>query len=69
MGVTSLRAASFSGSAVLPYGLIVIAKVNDVDPHAWLADVLAGIAERPVHQIDELLPWNWRSGAAEVQAA
>lgn len=54
---------------MLPYGLIVIAKVNDVDPHAWLADVLAGIAERPVHQIDELLPWNWRSGAAEVQAA
>ena len=34
--------------------------MNDVDPQAWLADVLARIAEHPAHQIDELLPWNWR---------
>ena len=39
--------------------LIVTAKMNDVDPQAWLADVLARIAEHPVQKLDELLPWNW----------
>ena len=42
------------------YSLIVTAKMNDIDPQAWLADVLARIAEHPAHRIDELLPWNWR---------
>ena len=35
-------------------------KMNDIDPQAWLADVLARIAERPAQKLDELLPWNWR---------
>src|SRR5258707_260703 len=42
------------------YGLIVTAKLNDVDPQAWLADILARIAEHPASRIDDLLPWNWR---------
>jgi transposase len=46
--------------AAAMYSLIVTAKLNDVDPQAWLADVLARIAEHPAHRIDELLPWNWR---------
>ena len=46
------------------YSLIVTAKLNDIDPQAWLADVLARIAGHPAHRIDELLPWNWRSGSA-----
>jgi transposase len=46
------------------YSLIVTAKLNDVDPQAWLADVLARIAEHPARDIDELLPWNWRSRSA-----
>ena len=46
--------------AAAMYSLIATAKLNDVDPQAWLADVLARIAEHPAHQIDELLPWNWR---------
>jgi hypothetical protein len=41
------------------YSLIVTAKMNDVDPQAWLADVLARIADHPVHRTDELMPWNW----------
>ena len=39
--------------------LIGTAKLNDVDPQAWLADVLGRIAETPQNRLDELLPWNW----------
>jgi transposase len=46
--------------AAAMYSLIVTAKMNHVDPQAWLADVLARIAEHPAHRIDELLPWNWQ---------
>jgi transposase len=49
--------------------LIVTAKLNDVDPQAWLADVLARIAAHPAHRIDDLLPWNWRPRAPHTQAA
>jgi transposase len=43
--------------------LIVTAKLNDIDPQTWLADVRARIAGHPAHRIDELLPWNWRPGS------
>ena len=46
------------------YSLIVTAKMNGVDPQAWLADVLARIAGHPAHRIDELLPWNWQPRSA-----
>jgi transposase len=46
--------------AAMMYSLILTAKMNDVDPQAWLADVLAHIASHPAHRLDELLPWNWR---------
>lgn len=39
--------------------LIQTAKLNDVDPQAWLADVLARIAGHPLNKLEELLPWNW----------
>lgn len=45
--------------AAFMYSLIVTAKLNDVDPQAWLADVLARIADHPSHQLDDLLQWNW----------
>jgi len=48
--------------------LIVTAKLNDIDPQAWLADVLARIAEHPAHKLDELLPWNWRRQADKMAA-
>src|ERR1700730_1179364 len=51
------------------YSLIVTAKMTDVDPQAWLADVLARIAEHPVQRLDELLPWNWRSAIRNVDQA
>ena len=39
--------------------LIMTAKLNDVDPQAWLADVLARIAEIPQSRLADLLPWRW----------
>ena len=45
--------------AAAMYSLIVTAKMNRVDPQAWLADVLARIAAHPAHRLGELLPWNW----------
>jgi transposase len=51
------------------YSLIVTAKMNDVDPQAWLADVLARIAEHPARKLDELLPWNWRLSATTRRQA
>ena len=55
--------------AAAMYSLIVTAKMNDIDPQAWLADVLARIAEHPASRIDELLPWNWRSQRAAINRA
>lgn len=49
------------------YTLIETCKLNDVDPRAWLADVLARIADHPAKRIADLLPWNWK--AAETTAA
>nr|WP_244426256.1 IS66 family transposase [Rhizobium mesoamericanum] len=49
--------------------LIMTAKLNDIDPQAWLADVLARIADHPVSKIDELLPWNWKAEKAAIAAA
>jgi transposase len=51
--------------AAAVYSLIVSCKMNDVDPHAWLADVLERIAAHPSHRIDELLPWNWKMSREE----
>ena len=54
------------------YTLIETAKLNDVDPQAWLADVLARLPDHPTKRLDELLPWNWkanRTAAALAQAA
>lgn len=44
--------------------LIHTAKLNDINPQAWLADVLARINDHAIHRLDELLPWNW---AAEME--
>jgi len=41
--------------------LIVTARLNDIDPQAWLADVLARIADHPARRIDRLPLWNWKN--------
>ena len=69
------KAWLFAGSdrggqrAAFLYSLIVTAKLNDIDPQAWLADVLARIADHPANRIDELLPWNWTAQQPAAQAA
>jgi transposase len=55
--------------AAAMYSLIVTAKMNGVDPQAWLADVLTRIATHPAHRLDELLPWNWTQTASAMAAA
>ena len=60
------KAWLFAGSdrggerAAAVYSLIVTAKLNDIDPRAWLADVLARIGDHPASRLSDLLPWNWR---------
>ena len=44
--------------AAFMYTLISTAKLNNIDPQAWLADVLARIADIPQARLSELLPWN-----------
>jgi transposase len=54
--------------AAVMYSLIVTAKMNDVDPQAWLADVLARIADLPQKRLHELLPWNWKADQERKKA-
>ena len=55
--------------AAAMYSLIVTAKMNGVDPQAWLTDVLSRIAAHPAHRLDELLPWNWTPASSTIAAA
>ena len=55
--------------AALMYTLIGTAKLNDLDPQAWLADVLARIADTPQTKLTELLPWNWDNPKLDAVAA
>lgn len=46
-------------AAAIAYTLIETAKLNDVDPQAWLTDVLDRIADHPINRVGDLLPWVW----------
>jgi transposase len=69
------KAWLFAGSdrggerAAAIYSLIVTAKLNDIDPRAWLADVLARISDHPASRLHELLPWHWKMSESETTAA
>src|ERR1700720_3868093 len=54
--------------AAAMYSLIITAKMNGVDPQAWLTDVLSRIAAHPAHRLDELLPWNWTPPTSAISA-
>lgn len=57
---------TFAGSdeggrrAAAVYTLVETAKLNGIDPRAWLADMLARLPDHPAKKIDALLPWNWK---------
>jgi transposase len=61
---------TFAGSdvgghrAAAMYTLIETCRLNEVDPRAWLAEVLQRLAAHPARQIDELLPWTWKARQA-----
>lgn len=69
------KAWLFAGSdrggqrAAFMFSLITTAKLNDVDPQAWLADVLTRIADIPQQRLHELLPWNWQPSRAQLPVA
>ena len=46
--------------AAVMYSLIATARMNNVDPEAWLRDVLARLPDHPAKHLHELLPWNWK---------
>jgi len=55
--------------AAAMYTLIETAKLNDVDPEAWLRDVLRRINDHPASRLGELLPWNWQAANGHRLAA
>ena len=55
--------------AIFMYTLIATAKLNDIDPQAWRADVMCRIADHPAKRIADLLPWNWRPQNRAAEAA
>ncbi|MCW0232498.1 MAG: IS66 family transposase [Ferrovibrio sp.] len=69
------KAWLFAGSerggerAAFMYSLIITAKLNDVDPQAWLADVLARMPNLTVSRLPEMLPWNWTGGRVQEHQA
>ena len=56
---TEYADAAGGKAAAIAYTLIETAKLNAVDPHAWLADTLARIPDYKITKVDDLLPWRW----------
>ena len=55
--------------AAATYTLIVTVKLNDLEPQAWLANVLDRIADLPQTRLHELLSWNWKAERHQALAA
>ena len=61
--------AGWVGAAAAFYTLIETAKLNGLDPEAYLRDVLARIADHPQKRLADFLPWNWTLPATAAEAA
>ena len=64
-----MGSAAGGKAAAIAYALIETAKMNGVDPQAWLADVFDRIAEHHSNRIDELPPGNTRPDSVPSDAA
>jgi transposase len=66
-----LFAGSDAGGETLASAMTIVetAKFNGLDPQAYLADIFARIHDHKINRIDELLPWNWKPVANQVNAA
>ena len=66
-----LFAGSDAGGETLASAMTIVetAKFNGLDPQAYLADIFARIQDHKINRIDELLPWNWKPVANQVNAA
>ena len=56
-----MGSASGGRAAAIAYTLIETARLNHVDPQAWLAQVLERIPDYKINRVEELLPWNCAS--------
>ena len=54
--------------AAAMYTLIQTCRLNDVDPHAWLREVIAQISDHPQTRLHELLPWEWKARQQRPEA-
>jgi transposase len=69
------RAWLFAGSdrgaerAAVICTLNVMAKLNEIDPQTWLADVLSRIAHHRISELERLLPWHWAAERAHRNVA
>ena len=57
-----VRAAAF-------YTLVRTARLNGIEPEAWLTDVIARISSHPINRLADMLPWNWQPPATRSVAA
>ena len=65
-------ANSPDGASSKPFGIVrrisINHELNDIDPQAWLANLLARIADHPFQNLSRLLPSNWKPSPAKLAA-
>lgn len=54
-------------AAAIAYTLIGTAKMNNVDPEAWLTWILERLPDHKINQVSELMPWAWHARASDRQ--
>ena len=66
--ITGQRVCYFERAATF-YTLVRSARLNGIEPEAWLTDLIARVGAHPINRLAELLPWNWQPSATRSVAA